>query len=90
MFSCQWLHSKGSVGYEETFFPVAKIVTICIIITIVFNKNWTLHQFDINNAFLYGELEEDVCMTLPLGYHSKNSTRVCKLLKFLHGLAGPT
>lgn len=42
--------SEG-VDYEKTFYPIAKIVIIGIIITNDVNQNWNLHQFDINNAF---------------------------------------
>ncbi|GKD25396.1 ribonuclease H-like domain-containing protein, partial [Tanacetum coccineum] len=41
---------------------------------------------DVNNAFLYGDLYEDVYMTLPNGYNDENKSKVCKLNKSLIGL----
>ncbi|GJT85173.1 putative RNA-directed DNA polymerase [Tanacetum coccineum] len=62
------------------------MVTVRCLISIVVQNGWTLYQLDVNNAFLYGDLVEDVYMTLPPGYFSKNETQVCKLVKSLYGL----
>lgn len=74
------------INYDETFSLVAKIVMVRLMICIVVNHSWSLFQLDVSNAFLCGDLIEDVYMTLPEGYYSKNDSRVCKLVKSLYGL----
>ncbi|RVW21623.1 Retrovirus-related Pol polyprotein from transposon TNT 1-94 [Vitis vinifera] len=51
------------------------------------NLNWPLHQFDVKNAFLHGNLEEEVFMNIPPRYSTTPEDKVvCKLNKALYGL----
>jgi hypothetical protein len=44
------------INYEETYSPIAKMTTIRIIITMTITKGWSLHQMDVKNVFLHGDL----------------------------------
>ncbi|GKB56460.1 ribonuclease H-like domain-containing protein [Tanacetum coccineum] len=79
-------NQKEGIDFDETFSPVVKIVTVRGLINMVVQNNWSLFQLDINNAFLYGELDETVYMDLPEVYYSPDDKRVCKLKKSLYGL----
>lgn len=75
------------LDYEDTFSPVAKMVTVRTIISLAANKGWPLLQFDVKNAFLYGELDRDIYMEQPLGFVSEKFPKhVCRLKKALYGL----
>lgn len=74
------------IDYRETFALVAKLTTVRILLSLSSLQGWYLHQLDISNAFLHGDLYEDVYMQLPLGFGGKGETRVCKLHDSLYGL----
>jgi hypothetical protein len=75
------------IDYEETYSPIAKMTTIRVIIVMATAKGWSLHQMDVNNDFLHGDLQEKVYMEQPLGYVDQTRPDlVCRLKKTLYGL----
>lgn len=74
------------IDYVDSFSPVAKIVTVRILLSLSTSNDWPLHQLDINNAFLHGFLDEEVYLTPPQGYSKAKEGQVCKLNKSLYRL----
>lgn len=63
---------RQGMDYLETLSPVANMVTVRCFLSLATTYNWHL---DINNVFLYGDLEETVYMKPPLGYLKKGAKR---------------
>nr|GEZ96074.1 cysteine-rich RLK (receptor-like protein kinase) 8 [Tanacetum cinerariifolium] len=73
-------NQKEGINFDETFSLVVKIVTVRCVVNLAVQNNWSVCQLDVNNAFLYGDLDETVYMTLPEGYFNLGDNRVSLLV----------
>ncbi|KAI0494866.1 hypothetical protein KFK09_025012 [Dendrobium nobile] len=83
------LGNQQELGYNyvETFSSVAKLPTIRVLFTLALYHDGKIHQLDIENAFLYGTLDDTVYMRQPKGFEdSLHPHHVCLLRKEIYGL----
>ncbi|PKU74822.1 Retrovirus-related Pol polyprotein from transposon TNT 1-94 [Dendrobium catenatum] len=78
---------EHGLDYNETFSPVAKMPTIRILLVLALHQGWKIHQLDVSNAFLHGNLHHTIHMKQPHGFTDAiHPTYVCRLNKALYGL----
>eukprot|EP00253_Pinus_taeda_P018161 PITA_18161 len=59
--------------------------SICLALAITATQGWEVHQMDVKNAFLHGDLCKEIYMEQSHGF-IQDSSLVCRLKKYLYGL----
>ena len=73
------------IDYEEKFAHVASFTSVKCLIVVAVVRRWPLYQMDVKNAFLNGDLYEEVYIQPPPSYPHSGS-QVCCLRCALYGL----
>jgi hypothetical protein len=77
---------KG-LDFGETYAPVARLESICILLAYATYHGFKLYQMDVKSAFLNGPIKEEVYVEQPPGFEdSEYPNHVYKLSKALYGL----
>ncbi|GKU98840.1 hypothetical protein SLEP1_g11779 [Rubroshorea leprosula] len=80
-------HQRPGSDSFNTFSPVIKPTTIRTVLSLAMSRGWSIQQLDVNNAFLYGHIDEVLYMQQPTGFVDHNfPSHVCRLRKSLYGL----
>lgn len=83
----QGFSQEVGLDFFDTFSSVIKPTTIRLVLSIALSIGWRIQQININNAFLNGELSEEVYMKQPKGCDDQcQPNHVCRLHKALYGL----
>ena len=75
------------INYDDTYSPVVRFTSIRVLFAFAARADLEVYHYDIETAFLHGDLDTIVYMFQPEGFISEDTKRkVCLLKKALHGL----
>jgi hypothetical protein len=78
---------KEGEDFFDTYSPIARLTTICVLLSLAASHGLLVHQMNVKTAFLNRELEEEIYMTQPDRFVVKGQEdKVCKSMKSLYGL----
>nr|GFB96208.1 putative ribonuclease H-like domain-containing protein [Tanacetum cinerariifolium] len=80
-------HTRKGIDYDEVFAPIAKVEAIRLFLAYASFKDFVVYQMDVESAFVYGKIEEELYVCQPLGFEDPDFLdKVYKVEKALYGL----
>nr|GEY69045.1 hypothetical protein [Tanacetum cinerariifolium] len=78
---------EEGIDYDEVFAPIARIEAIRLFLTYASFMGFTVYRMDVNSAFLYGTIDEEVYVMQPPGFQDPEfPARVYKVEKAMYRL----
>jgi len=75
------------LDYDQVFSPVVRFETVHLILVMAALEDWVAYGPDVHNAYLYGELDEEIYMEQPEGFRVPGKEDfVLRLRRALYGL----
>jgi hypothetical protein len=72
-FVAKGCSQRASLDNTEAFFLVIRMASLCLFLTIAAARYLELHHLDIDTAFLYAPIKEDVYIRQPPGFSDGTS-----------------
>ena len=79
-------NQREGIDYSDVFAPVMKSSSLRTALALAASLNWVIYQIDVDCAFLYAVIDEDIYIKVPEGVTGAPANSVCKLKKSLYGL----
>lgn len=74
------------IDFFETYSPVINRKTVKVLLALAVEKRWCVEHIDVNSAFLYSPIQEEIYVEQPKLYEKGGDVYVCKLNRSLYGL----
>jgi Reverse transcriptase (RNA-dependent DNA polymerase) len=72
------------VDFSKNYAPIINNITMRMMLVLKLKNNWTSKTIDLETAFLYGDLTEEIYMTIPRGqeeYLNQQLNNKCFIFK---------
>ncbi|KAI0923982.1 hypothetical protein AcV5_010529 [Taiwanofungus camphoratus] len=77
---------RPGFDYTEVFAPTFRLASLRLILALAAIEDLELRSVDISSAFLNGDLDEEIYMKQPEGFHEGGPSHVCRLRRPIYGL----
>jgi hypothetical protein len=84
-FVAKGCSQREGIDYTETFSPAIRLASLRVFFSIAAARELELGGLDIDTAFMYAPIKEDVYIRQPLGFDD-GTPNVCHLRRCMYGL----